>query len=107
MNERERLVEILDKAPKSLRYEDLPDYLLENNVVVLPCKIGDIVYVIPKYKGKPYCGVVSDKIQMIGITSRGWHIKTKGTSNFNKTYMLGKTAFLTKEEAEHALKGGK
>lgn len=122
MNERERLIELIEDGNccylstekcKNLMCECrtcceqvLANYLLENGVVVLPCKIGDTVYIIPKYNGKPYCGVISDKIQMIGITSRGYHIKTRGKSNFNKTYILGKTAFLTKAEAEQALKEG-
>ena len=113
MNERERLVEILkDNQGDNTYYitnaatSEIVDVLLENGVVVMPCKAGDTVYITPKYNGKPYCGVISDKIQMIGITSRGWHIKTRDKSNFNKTYILGRTAFLTKEEAEQALKGG-
>ena len=36
MTERERLIELLNKAPKSLRYEDLPDYLLANGLIVPP-----------------------------------------------------------------------
>ena len=36
MTECERLIELLNKAPKSLRYEDLPDYLLANNVKPFP-----------------------------------------------------------------------
>lgn len=112
MNDRERLIELMTKAENEnlslLESEKkiLADYLLANGVVVLPCKIGDTVYIIPMYNGKPYCGIRTDKIQMIGITSRGWHIKPRYKSNFNKTYMIGKTAFLTKEEAEQALKGG-
>lgn len=107
--EREKLAKLLIKYGITWYPYKLADYLLENGVVVLPCKLGDMVYIIPKYNGKPYCGVKSAKIQMIGITSRGWHIKTREESNFNKTYILGKTAFLTKEEAEQAiqaLKGG-
>ena len=86
--------------------ERLADQLLANGVIVPPVKVGQMVYVIPKYNGKPYCGVQQDKVQMIGITSRGIHIKTRSKSSFNKTYMLGKTVFLTKEQAEKALKGG-
>jgi hypothetical protein len=71
--------------------------------IELPCKVGDTVYLIPTYNRKPYCGVVEDKVQMIGITSRGIHIKARNKHEFNKMYMLGKTAFLTKEEAEQAL----
>lgn len=83
--------------------EKLADYLLNNGVIVPPCKIGDTVYLIPKYNGKPYCGIVQDKVQMIGITSRGIHIKARNHHDHNKMYMLGKTVFLTKEEAEAAL----
>lgn len=117
MSERERLTELLEYCPIPFRrtlgdifyksvIEKIADHLLENGVIVPPVKIGDTVYVIPKYNGKPYCGVRQDKVQMIGITSRGIHIKTRNKSNFNKTYMLGKTVFLTKAEAEKALKGG-
>lgn len=116
MTERERLIDLLNEAeyaylefskmyPYTKSLTDFTaDYLLSNGVIVPPCKVGDTVYIIPKYDGNPYCGVVSDKIQMIGITNRGIHIKTRGKSNFNKTYMLGKTVFLTREEAEQALK---
>ena len=80
------------------------DYLLQNGVIAPPCKVGDVVYLIPMYNGKPYCGVCEDKVQMIGITSRGVHIKARNHHDHNKMYMLGKSIFLTKEEAEQALK---
>lgn len=118
MSERERLVELLkqnchckDKDCSNCNSNGIcfthreADYLLENCVIVPPVKVGDTVYVIPKYNGNPYCGVQQDKVQMIGKTSRGIHIKTRNKSSFNKTYMFGKTAFLTKEQAEKALKG--
>lgn len=119
---RDRLIKLISNADcdDNLRYYDLydvtdtehggaelfADYLLANGVIVPPCKIGDTVYLIPTYNGKPYCGVVEDKIQMIGITSRGFHIKVRNHHDHNKMYMLGKTVFLAKEEAERALKGG-
>ena len=122
MSERERLIKLIDDFGDDVALcdicnrpredcegctnEQLAEYLVENGVIVLPVKVGQTVYVIPKYDGKPYCGVQMDKVQMVGITSRGIHIKTRNKSNFNKTYMLGKTVFLTKEEAEKALKGG-
>lgn len=117
MSERERLIEIIGKAKyvgletfndRLLKsgLERLADQLLENGVIVPPVKVGQTVYVIPKYNGNPYCGVQQDKVQMIGKTSRGIHIKTRSKSSFNKTYMFGKTAFLTKSEAQKVLKGG-
>ena len=115
MSEREILMESIGNIPiggvpfkarfsKSV-IEKFVDQLLENGVIVPPVKVGDTVYVIPKYNGNPYCGVQQDKVQMFGITSRGIHIKTRSNSNFNKMYMLGRTVFLTKEEAEKALEG--
>lgn len=117
MNERERLIELLlESEPIKERdlddgwgdneISDIAEHLIKNSVIVPPVKVGQTVYVIPKYKGNPYCGVQQDKVQMLGITSRGIHIKTRNNSSFNKTYILGKTAFLTKEQAEKALKGG-
>lgn len=107
MSDRERLIKLLgckyNCVDRNKCLEEQADYLLENDVIVLPVKVGQTVYVIPKYNGNPYCGVQQDKVQMVGITSRGVHIKTRNKSNFNKTYMLGKTAFLTKEDAEKTL----
>lgn len=60
---------------------------------------GKEVYLIPKYMGNVYCGVVKDKVQMVGITSRGVHIKAQNHDH-NKTFMLGKTAFFDKAEAD-------
>lgn len=74
-----------------------------SKTVTLPCDIGDDVYLIPLYGGKPYCGVIKDKVQMIGITSRGFHIKARRYHDHNKTYMVGKVAFFNKDEAENAL----
>ena len=92
------------KVCKDCENESIADYLLANGVIVPPCKVGDMVYLIPTYNSKPYCGVCEDKVQMIGITSRGIHIKARNHHDHNKMYMLGKTIFLTKEEAEKKLK---
>lgn len=53
MTDRERLVELLKKAPLcdkafDLQYSDgtiekIADYLLENGVIIPPCKVGDYV----------------------------------------------------------------
>jgi hypothetical protein len=71
--------------------------------VILPCDIGDEVWFIPKYEGKALGVIIKDVVQMIGITSRGIHLKLRNNHDHNKMYMLGKTVFLTKEEAEVAL----
>ena len=91
--------------------EILADYLLENGVIVPPVKIGDTVYTNCSMQGwylrskdRPY----KAKVVYMGIN---------GTKNFMNVvyekgeYMLsfdfdkiGKTVFLTREEAEKALK---
>ena len=74
-----------------------------NKAVELPCKLGDVVYFIPTYNRKPIWGVRKGIIQMIGITRQGIHVKIKGESDFGKTYMIGKSAFLDKSVAEARL----
>lgn len=72
-------------------------------VVELPVKIGDTVYFIPTYNGKPIWGVQRGIVQMVGITRQGYHVKIRDRADFNKTYMFGKSAFLSKEQAEARL----
>ena len=50
MTERERLIELLDIIiqPGQKTLGDIADYLLANGVVVLPCRVGDIMYYIGK-----------------------------------------------------------
>ena len=96
----DQLIALLNQKCETNNIIEIAEYLLENGVTVLPCKLGATVYLIPKYNGKPYCGVVKDKVQMIGITSRGIHIKAQQHHDHNKTYILGKTAFLNETEAE-------
>lgn len=93
----------IDNGMFTLGIQQVVDEAPTVEAVVLPCELGDDVYLIPKYGGKPYCGVVKDEVQMIGITSRGFHIKSRRHQDHNKTYFLGKSAFLTREEAEVAL----
>ena len=78
--------------------------------IELPVKIGDTVYFIPTYNGNPIYGVQKGIVQMVGITRQGCHVKIRDRADFNKTYMFGKSAFLSKEPAEARiaeLKGGK
>jgi len=54
MNQREKLIELLNGWAKEnndgIHADSVADYLLANGVVVLPCKVGDTVYVISKCK---------------------------------------------------------
>lgn len=67
-----------------------------------PCYPGDEVYLIVEvYGGHRY--VCSDKVEMVGFTSRSIKIKLRQHKDFNKTYVWGKQVFKTREEAEEAM----
>ena len=71
-------------------------------VVVLPCKIGDVLY-----RASPSGVVVHRVANMVyrELTSR-WYIDTIPNLPY-ASEELGKTTFLTREEAEKALEGMK
>ena len=80
-------------------------YLLANGVIVPPCRVGDTVYSIDNCINRP---------EMIVVTSIHHHKKHTFFSALSRNQReycfeekdIGKTVFLTKEEAEEALKGG-
>lgn len=111
---RDRLIELISDMENELlrsypyttdeyRIACLADHLIENGAILPPCNVGDDIWIVKCYEGKPL-GIVKDKVQMIGITSRGFHIKARNHHDHNKMYMLGKTVFLTREDAEKALR---
>lgn len=105
---RDRLIELIHsidvmKFPTENFTEHLADHLIENGAIMPPCDFGDDIWIVNCYNGKPL-GIIKDKVQMIGITSRGFHIKARDHHDHNKMYMLGKTVFLTREDAAKALR---
>lgn len=76
------------------------DYLLENGVVVLPCKVGQRLWYASKYCKNPYAIVVSkivffeDKIIIRTENGVEWYAED-----------VGKAIFVSYEDAERALKG--
>ena len=116
MNERERLIEILkDNQGDSTYYmtdeaaQSVADVLLENGVVVLPCKINDHVWFIKSAFSvlvKPLeariiaiRGISIDRIILFGAITLYNDLSRSFTSND-----IGTKVFLTKKEAEAALK---
>lgn len=120
MTERERLIEIcdtnngwVDEAPA----EKFADYLLANGVIVPPCKVGQTVFRIVKLYGDRKPIIVEGEVSEIALTHENGEIKKrfyfleKGGNKIINRYSLwldfdeiGETVFLTKEEAEKALK---
>ena len=76
--------------------DKIADYLLENGVIVPPCKVGDVIYDIRN--GKVFGG----KIIMTSYFGDSFtFVATGGYYIFTD---IGKTVFLTKEEAEQKLR---
>ena len=113
MTDRDRLIEIILKSDilcdscgeysNSYCAEAIADYLLANGVIVPPCKVGDTVYTYGAKQIKEW------EITFVGKNSRNEYkfIAVVGKCEDLLTfwnYEIGKTVFLTKEEAEKALK---
>ena len=110
MTERERLIELLkDGGVRDFPYVNaLADHLLANGVILPPCKVGDSVYHV--YKGDT---IVSALVEDWKKEAFGdWLFRACFSVNGSFVTLLfddnniGKTVFLTREEAEAALRGG-
>lgn len=116
---RDRLIELLDDNcgyVAEQRAEKVADYLLENGVIVPPCKVGEVVWINTKF------GTLKARVTEITQTLNNnflvqivydlmycykQHIDTYGYVGYTEDkFEFGKTAYHTKEEAEQALKGG-
>lgn len=119
---RERLIEVLEKnacrnsdcgklclnCPKVALFEGdaeiIADLLLADGWIRPPCKVGQILFVIEaglifeaKVRECNYCSNSTSGIH--------WHIIFKELFAVSEAH-IGKTVFLTRKEAEAALKGG-
>lgn len=90
----ERLYDDESEEKKKSFEEFISDYLLENGVIIPPCKVGDIVWYV--YMGQ----IHPHKIKEIQINKFGEFVVSSMTFQFKE---FDKTVFLTKEEAEKAL----
>ena len=66
-------------------------------------KLGDTVYYIPKFNNNPYCGIQAGHVQAISFTRAGQRIKIREYHPHNQDFMLGKSAFITYEDAKVVL----
>ena len=128
MTDRELLIELIKNAKEQEKYdllfadmdtaidmvhgeEYLADYLLANGVIVPTVNCGDRVWFTPKGLGE-VCEATVVRIEYNYFTSpQEWIVLDYISSIVGKheyksrvDLMLGKTVFLTKEEAEQALK---
>lgn len=112
MTDRDRLIEILqdtlhewecDVSIKTLT--EIAEHLLANGVIVPPCKVGDTLYEITSRNTISEYEVTAIRIELFNV-----FIDWKLTQGFVDRYIsdmpvgeIGKTVFLTREEAEKAL----
>lgn len=104
---RERLIEIINNSVDGCSRHwagIIADGLLENGVVVLPCKVGDSIYKIWGGKSVTEFEVGHIDIDFLPQIEFSYR-KRNGTGyyHFSKSEDIGKTVFLTREEAEAAL----
>lgn len=112
--QRERLVELLNEAKREGSVSYQADYLIERNVVVLPFKIGDRVYVPWSWFGTNGIAVV--EVQEIRFYDKSGHwmffIELQSDDeDYNQAFggwkikkCIGKTVFLSRAEAEAKLR---
>ena len=120
MTEREKLIELLmqgeleaDKqgvfncSRSKWKAEIVADYLLENGVSILPCKVGDVLY-YHDYKcgafndNKDEWNIVDSVVCQIRIKKKGILVEMSSGRIFTHKD-FGKIIFNTKEEAEKVL----
>lgn len=91
-------LETLNNTPIS-RIVELAEADKDRRLVMLPCKVGDTVYfaLIGRIIEKQVFSIVS--------FSNSTRIYCGGTSEYFRPEDIGKTVFLTREEAEKALRG--
>lgn len=112
MTDRERLIRLMQEASQSksdyasnIWLGQTADYLLEHGVIILPCKVGDIVYV-------PYED--SQTIEEKRVKSMSYEINEfENSMEFNCKHNyafldtdINREVFLTREEASKVLKEG-
>lgn len=88
MNTRKVLISLIDSVPRKnnkLTAEQIADYLIDHNVIVLPCKLGQTVWVVSKNCAEPYPA----KFRLDDIDQ------------------FGRRVFLTRAEALRRMRGAK
>lgn len=121
---RDRLIELINNGTDKYRVEPLingcresfdtflADHLLANGVIVPPCKVGSKVYYLTSIDTKEelnVCDLFEGVVLSIAYDGKDIWIcahYTNGLYYYHTANDFGKTVFLTREEAEQALKGG-
>ena len=101
---RDRLIELIqDSVNGCARHwaEIIADHLLANGVIVPPCKVGDTVFFVVQSLHTKIKKIKSGKVVRMAITENSIDLFV---DNHTAKLPYGKRVFLTKEQAEQALK---
>ena len=78
--------------------QNVADHLLSNGVIVPPVSVGQTVWFVRNEK------IIETKVEKIVLKSKGLYLKLGCNAMYETSCnSIGKTVFLTKEEAEKAL----
>lgn len=101
---RDRLIELIKQGNGGYDFnslERIADHLLANGVIVPPCKVGDKVFFVAHISDAIPDFIYTDTVTKVGATVRG--VMHEVGFDFDA---ISKTVFLTREEAERALRKG-
>ena len=105
---RDRVIALLQESSVGVKESEwLTDNLLLDGVLAPPCKVGDTIYVLV---GEPSQKIAEFRVRTIvfgGINDAIGLTNKSVITIWDKQWydFFGKTIFLTREEAEQALKG--
>jgi hypothetical protein len=94
-------------------YEEyIAEYLIDNNTIVTPCKVGDKVFYVHEIcdeDGDEYLDISVGEVVSFSMQKEGLWAYCRYEDGLTYWHLVaddfGKTVFLSKEEAEKALKG--
>lgn len=103
MTERDRLFDLIANMPPEVcTAVETTDYLLDNGVILPPCKVGDVVFMLGQDE------ILEMKVfqKTTGINGSYYDSRNTAYNDFEDIFVdvdVGQTVFLTREEAEEAL----
>lgn len=102
---KEKLIKLMQSVPANSRdtcsTEELAEHLIQNGVIVLPCKVGDKVYRITTSAHTKIKKIQETKIIRIAIDDEGVFLFCQRCPAKS---VFGKNVFFSREEAEKKLK---
>ena len=107
---RDRLIEIIKRIVHSYFAEEIANAIIADGWMKIPCRVGDTIYVLSNgmiHKTEVIKVKYEEEAENHGkfVRERIYAVMFNVLQEFNFSD-IGKTVFLTKEEAEQALKGG-